>query len=155
MSALLLILLASPNLTGTWRHAGPRDKAAVEAAIEAVVAKMNFLVRPIARGRLREANRIPQRLRLLRAGEAYVLSLDGRAYRAVPGAEAILVTGLTGDPLRLTLRREGQALVWDYAGESGGRVNRLTPSKTGLRLEVTVRSPKLPGEIRYSLSYQR
>ena len=59
------------RFVGSYAFAGgERERAALDAAIDEVVAEMNFLVRDVARSKLRESNPIPDNV---------TIELDGSA----------------------------------------------------------------------------
>ena len=63
------------------------------------------------------------------------------------------VVGITGDPLAMTLRIRGAALVQRFVGAKGGRTNTLSIEKGRLRVHVVVQSDSLPKPLVYSLTY--
>ena len=117
---------------------------------------MSFLARGIARGRLKDRNPIARAVHLEQEGDRVAVAFDGRRYAGQVGAAPVVVSGTGGDPLRLTFRRRGDTLVQRFDGERGGRTNTFTVGADGrLRVEVTVRSPRLPGDVVYRLTYAR
>jgi hypothetical protein len=133
---------------------GERERTALEKAIEAVVEHMNLFVRDIARSRLRDTNRVASSLVIQRDGPRITVSLDDRTYSAELGGAPVTVRGSTGDSLRLTHRLHGQRLVQTFEGERGSRINTFYVDGEGrLRLDVVVRSPQLPRDLLYRLSY--
>jgi hypothetical protein len=147
-------------LTGEFRWiGGTAERKARDKAIDDVVDGMNFIVRGIARKRLKQANPIPRLVRIRRAGEdVLVIRIDKRVYRAKIGGPAVTVVGITGDELKLTHRVVDNRVVQRFEGESGGRVNTFTPlgkgDDKGMKLRVRVFSDKLPKDLVYGLSYR-
>ena len=144
------------TLSGRYRHAGgAREQQALEDAVDEVVADMNLIARPIARERLLEANEIPQRLSVEVSGDRVTVSFDGRSYTATVGGPAVSVVGVTGDPLKLTLRVDKSTLVQRFVGSRGGKTNRFSNHGQNLRLQVRVHSESLPKDLVYRLTYRR
>jgi hypothetical protein len=110
------------RLAGEYRHAGgAEDRCSVQNAIERAVDLMLWPASEIARSRLREANPIPGRLTIERAGERVRISFDGRLRETALHANPIIVIGLAGDELRYRLEVGDGALVQRFDGEAGGR----------------------------------
>lgn len=162
---LLALLLAVPaaaegqaaSLDGSYLLA-VESSDDVNRAIEASIARMSFIVRPVARGRLRKANVPYRRLR--------ISTNDGRIAIA-PDAAAPVVAPADGTPIRWR-REDGEALdvvtVWKggslsqtFHADDGSRENLYSLSADGrtLAMDVTVRSPRLPAPLTYVLRYRR
>lgn len=135
---------------------GAGERALVVERIEAATAEMSFIVRGIARGRLEETNRAPDAIELSRQGDVMTVVIDGRRYAAPFDGAPVTVTGVGGDEVALTYRRDGDRLVQTFRGEDGGRENvfRFVDAETVV-LEVRVFSERLPADLRYSLTYRR
>ena len=117
---------------------------------------MFFLIRGIARRRLRAANPIARRLELERRGAVVTLRFDGRVYRARLGGKANIVVGTTGDKLAYTVRQTRAGLVQRFVGAKGTRINKIKSAGADrIVLDVTIMSARLPSHVRYHLVYQR
>jgi hypothetical protein len=146
---------ALQELTGSYRHAGgAAEQAALEAAVDDVVSGMNVLARGIARKRLLESNRIPAAVKVSGSAEQLTIAFDDREYTAAVGGAAVDVVGVTGDPLRMTLRVRKRALIQKFVGDKGNRTNTMTGGQ-GLRIAVLVTSDSLPKALAYTLTYSR
>src|SRR5690349_9885213 len=68
--------------TGSFVLAEPRSaaEARVHDAIESTVSGMFFVIRGVARGRLRETNDVPERVDIETSGRHVVVRYDGEAY---------------------------------------------------------------------------
>jgi hypothetical protein len=129
----------------------------VNQAIERAVARMNFVTRPIARGRLRRTN-VPY--------ERLVIDFDQQQVRVTRDQTAAIVTPASGTPIKWT-REDGEVLdvstAWEngrleqtFRAEDGQRVNTYSLDASGrLNLEVTITSPRLAAPLRYKLVYNR
>jgi hypothetical protein len=149
---------AANPLAGKWTLASPdTSQKRVNAAIDKAVEDMNFVTRPIARGRLQDTNKVIKRLSIETKGSDYTIAFGPRSYTATLDAPPKTVKGMTGDPLKLTLTRTGDVLVQRFVGEDGdGRENQFTVGKDGrLSMKVRVFSGSLPKDIVYTLTFER
>ena len=127
----------------------------VNAAINTTVARMNFVARPIARGRLRKTNPIHDRV-VVAWTPAQIAVTTGEA---VPVTSAPGVAGRwrreDGETFGLTQRWEGARLVQTFTAEDGTRTNTYTlgPDGRTLSLDVRITSPRLPRPLTYRLVY--
>ncbi len=142
---------------GEYRYSGGEaQRAARDAAIDRVVSDMNFLVRGIARSRLKKATAIASAMSIAREGDQLVVSIDGRRYAAPLDGKGVEVQNADGDKLTLTHREKGGRIEQTFRSKDGGRKNGLRcDAENKLELNVTVFSPRLPHELKYRLSYRR
>lgn len=130
----------------------------VGRAIQRATAEMNFVTRPIARGRLRRTNVPYGTITLAQTTSQVTVTSDERAP---------IVTPADGTPIRWT-REDGEvfdvhtrwldgSLEQTFAAEDGQRINlfSLSPDGRTLTMRVTVTSPRLPEPMVYSLRYRR
>jgi len=117
---------------------------------------MSFLVRGIARKRLREANRIRERVAISRQGDKLTVRLDGETFNAPINGPAVDVVARDGMELKLRYRIAKGRIEQTLQAEEGGRTNHFEVDGKG-RLTVRVRifSEKLPKDVRYRLTYAR
>ena len=148
---------AADRFVGSYRFAGgDRERAARDAAIDGVVEEMNFLVRGVARKRLKESNRIAERVSISRKESQLTIRFDDRAYTAPINGGAVAVVGITGAELKLRHRVSNGRIEQIFEGEDGGRTNQLELDGEGrLTIRVRVFSDKLPKDLRYKLTYAR
>ena len=136
---------------------GETQRQAVHDAIERAVAPMNFIERPIARGRLRDRNRVE----------------DSLAFRFQPGTVSVVLGGhelqspdnfapapgraITGEAMQVRQRLVGDRVVQSLRTGEGERRDEFAVSPDGRRvtMRVTVHSPKLRAPMQYSLDYAR
>lgn len=135
---------------------GASERSQIAQSVDTATEEMNFVVRGIARDRLKKTNRAPETIELSRQGEQLTVVIDGRRYEGVLDAKPVTVTGITGDDVEMTYRIAGDQLLQTFRGEDGGRENafRLVDSDTVV-MDVRVFSPRLPADILYSLTYRR
>jgi hypothetical protein len=146
--------LAAETPLGVWTLASAPD---IPAVIEAATASMNFVIRPIARGRLKKTNPVYRRIRIERSGAEYVFQYDERQIQRVPAdGRAVDWKREDGEVLRLSVHPDHDDLVQTYQAKDGERTNlfHLDPAAHTLQLRVTVTSPRLPGPVAYTLAYQ-
>ncbi|HET7275599.1 MAG TPA: hypothetical protein VFI91_10590 [Longimicrobiaceae bacterium] len=130
----------------------------IEMAIRAATDDMNFIVGPIARGRLRKTNFPYERIQISSTPETVSIVTDSRAPIITPATGAsIKWEREDGEVFDVSTRFVGDALEQTFRAEDGQRVNRFTLDSSGnvLTMLVTVSSPKLPEPMVYSLKYQR
>jgi hypothetical protein len=135
----------------------PSERAAVEQAIEATAQRLSFVVRGIARSRLRAGNRIAPWVEIRRRGEEITVQYEGRPPMSAPATGAPTPwKDEKGTTLTLQHRVEGDTLVQVLRTPEGARTNRLSVAPGGgLRMAVEISSPRLPAPMKYVLSYTR
>jgi hypothetical protein len=143
------------GLSGKYKYA-PEQSANISQAIEQAIEKMNFIKRPIARGRLSRTNFPYQQIRIeIGASEAEV-TYDTQAPIRMPlGGEAIKWKRADGEMFDVSAKLDGGRLVQTYKATDGMRVNSFSKDASGsLHLEVEVSSPQLPQPVKYKLVYR-
>lgn len=145
------------RLAGSFRYAGGgRERAARDEAIDQVVEEMNFIVRGIARKRLREANQIRERVAISRQGDKLTIRLDGQPYTATINGPPVDVVGHDGMELKLRYRLAKGRIEQTLQGKEGGRTAHFQVDGKGrLTMSVRIFSEKLPKDVRYRLTYAR
>jgi len=130
----------------------------VAKAIDNTVAKMNFITRPIARGRLEKTNPAYSMITLSFPGSNISVQLENRKPIVFPASgAAVKWTREDGETFDVSGRVAGSSLTQTFVAEDGKRVNVFTLSADGktLTLNVTVTSPRLPKALNYKLVYHR
>lgn len=143
------------DLAGKYELA-PERSGDVERAIEQAVAKMGFIKRPIARGRLSKTN-VPYRRVSIEVSQSEVaIGFDGREPIRMPGdGRPIKWKREDGETFDVSARVEGEQLLQTYKAEDGQRVNTFYKAADGaLHLQVEVSSPQLPQPLTYELVYR-
>jgi hypothetical protein len=151
---LLAIPLAAQAPLGTWSLASSPDLPAI---IEAATAKMNFVTRPIARGRLKKTNTAYQRIRIERTAAEFAFTYDDRQPQRMPAdGKAVDWKREDGEKFLISTRTDKDDLVQTYKAEDGERTNvfHVDPATHVLSLTVTVKSAKLPAPVVYTLTYK-
>jgi hypothetical protein len=157
---LLPILIAlplaaqNPGPVGDWALVSAPDLAKV---IATAIAPMNFIVRPIARARLAKTNEAYRTVRIQRESGTITITYDQRQPQLMPAdGRAVDWTREDGEKFRISARMDQDDLVQTYQAEDGERTNVFHVDATNrtLTLAVTVASPRLPGPLRYTLTYR-
>lgn len=164
MMLLALSLLAagdvvaqSTPLQGTFVYVAEGSDD-IDRAIQQAVSGMNFITRPIARGRLKKTNAPYGSLSLSHTPSQVTVTTDGRAPIVTPASgEPAKWTREDGEVLDVSTEWQNGRLVQTFAAEDGKRVNVYSLGADGntLSLQVTVSSPRLPEPMTYTLRYRR
>lgn len=143
------------GLSGTYKYV-PEQSSDISQAIDVAVEKMNFIKRPIARGRLAKTNAPYQLIRVQMDASDVEITYDNRKPIRMPlDGRPIKWTRDDGEVCDVSARIEGGGLVQTYQAEDGKRVNSFELGADGrLHLKVEVSSPQLPQPMRYELVYQ-
>jgi hypothetical protein len=162
--ALALLVLASPagaqqgpSLQGSWLFTAEGSDD-VSRAIEQAVAPLNFVVRPIASGRLRKTNSPYQAIRISYTPTQVTLVADAHAPIVTPATPTVVKWRREdGEVFDVSTQWFGGSLEQTFAAPDGKRVNLYTPGPDGntLALHVTVTSPRLTRPVSYTLRYHR
>lgn len=161
--ALLLLLAAAAPAAAQEGFTGEYDLQLgfsddLERAINTAVAEFNFLIRPIARSRLRKVNTPYPSLVVTEAADALAISYDPRRPIVMPAdGTPIQWRREDGELLSVWARRIQDTLVQHFTASDGERRNEFRRSAAGdtLYLTVTVTSPRLEQPLSYRLIYLR
>jgi hypothetical protein len=161
LAALALPLGAAGAQESTMRGTFTLDRAHtddVNRAIETAVARMSFITRPIARGRLRRTNQVYQRVVINFTPQQVSTTFDQRhAIESPANGQPIKWTREDGEKLDLSTEWQGGRLVQTFRAEDGSRTNNYSISPDGrtLTIHVTIRSPRLPQPLEYNMVFNR
>lgn len=150
---------AAPAIEGKFRFVGgAKEEKAVEDAIEKVVQEMLFIKRPIARGRLKERNKVASAWVFNSAGGNIKANAEGVMAWTSPasGAPADVKTS-TGDDAKLSQKIVGNKLTQVFTTKEGKREATFTLGADGetLTMDVVLVSEQLPIPLKYSLTYKK
>lgn len=165
IALIAAVLLALPGAAAAQNPALPGSYALdeeasdpIRPAIEQAIARMNFITRPVARGRLTRTNEPYRAITIRQSGEEISIITDDRApIVARPDGNPARWQREDGEELDLTTRWDGPMLEQTFVAEDGQRRNvySLAPDGDTLELDVTVTSPRLPAPLTYTLRYRR
>jgi hypothetical protein len=146
---------AAERFAGSFTFVGgAAEREARDAAIEDVVDDMSVFAQPIARSKLRDGNKIAERLDIAVQGDAIWVAFDGRPFLAALDGSTKRVVGILGDELDYHVEIGGTHLRQVFAGDRGGRSNAMRRSSGGkLAVDVKVTSGRLPKPLQYRLTY--
>ncbi len=156
---------ASAALNGTW-NLNRQQSDDLNASINRAVARMNVVMRQVARPRLRSTNTMYPTL-VMRYDQSNVrVDMAGRPSVSSPAnGQPVLwqrETGATcravkGDCVRVSSEWGGGNLTQTFQAEDGRRVNvySVSPDGSTMTMNVTVTSPRLPQPLTYKLVYNR
>lgn len=160
MSASAVAQEADPaaQFTGTFKYAGgQKQKASLVTAIEAATDDMNFIVRPIARSRLKDTQYAYKKLTISISGGKVSISRDGAKPIVTTNGGSVMWTREDDSKFKVTQKLSGNKLTQSYVAEEGSRYNTFILNKSGevMTMRVKVVSPKLPQPLKYSLTYKK
>jgi hypothetical protein len=130
----------------------------VNRAIETAVARMSFVTRPIARGRLRRTNSVYNRVVINYTNAEVSTTFDQRHAIVSPAnGQPVAWTREDGEKFQLSTSWENGRLVQTFRAEDGSRTNTYSISADGrtLTMHVTLRSPRLSAPLEYNLVFNR
>ena len=166
-----LVLIASALLarvvfaqdSSVWSTSGVYDIVAdqsddINAAIERSVHHMNFIIRPIARHRLRVTNTLPQHLRLDVGRDTITVRVGDNPPAALPRDGTVVPwRDIDGDKCRVSLTFAGDTLIEHVAAHGGQGETRFVMLDDGKRIreDVRITSSHLPEPVVYSVTFTR
>lgn len=148
------------RLVGTYRFVGgQKEIREVERAIDEAVDEMSFLIRGIARKRLKEPNLPTDEVQISLGNGKITISRSGQPAIAAPATGEVVTwrNPRNGNELEVTHRvTKAGALEQRLVGDRGVSTNLFSLSKEGrLVLKTTIDADKLPSTIRFSTTYAR
>ena len=147
----------NPALTGSYAYV-EAESDAIRPAIEKAVADMNFITRPIARGRLVRTKEPYCRITIQQSGSQVTITTDDRApIVAHSDGNPMKWIREDGEVMDLTTAWANASLEQTFIAEDGQRKNvfELSPDGNTLQMHVTVTSPRLAAPLTYTLRYRR
>jgi hypothetical protein len=144
-------------LSGVFTNSA-QSEAEIKKAIDAGVAKVNFMIRSIARSRLTNVNPAYKRVAIEQTSDAITTTYDDRKpVRAPLDGSTIKWTREDGEKFDVHVEQKDGQLVQTFKGEDGERINtyQLSPDGNTLTVAVELRSERLPEPVRYALTFAR
>jgi hypothetical protein len=145
------------NLQGSYTNESQAANS-IEAAIDAAVAKMNFIARPVARSRLKKTNTAHRRVTIASSAQEISIAFDGNAPVRMPAdGQTAKWTRDDGEVFDVSARWADDQLVQTFKAPDGQRVNTfaLSPDGRTLNIQVEITSPQLPAPVTYALTFER
>ena len=157
LAVVLFALLPSlAHYEGTY-NVVPAECDDIRPVVDRTVARMNFLIRGIARTRLLKTQLAFPVITVMSTASEFRIRHDGGTDVAHTDL-ATPVRAKAPDGSSIVVRLStGAQLVQSYESSDGRRENRYTLSadRSKLTVDVLVTSPRLPEDIRYRLVYKR
>ena len=153
--AVLSLSAQESAISGTWRQTRSDD---IAAAINATVADMNFIKRPIARGRLAKVNPSYQKLMIAISDKEVLVKFDDRApIHMLPNGQPSPWTREDGDKFMVAAQVGKDQMIQTFKNDEGERTNvyKLSPDGKSLTMTATVKSPQLPKPLTYAITFGR
>jgi hypothetical protein len=149
---------AEQRFEGTWRLDQPREEAqqVVSEAVEDAANQFNFMIRGIARSRLREGTPIHSRVSVSFEGDQVTVRFGDESYTTELGRTEVR-RNPEGEDMRVTQRiRPNGQLEQVFETEGGTRRYVYTPLSDGrMRIATTTDSPRMPQPMYFMLDYRR
>lgn len=145
-----------PELRARFVFAGgDAERRALADAVAEATADLGIIRRFLARSYFRWRLRIPEIVDVHSSRGLVSVQLDERELYVAPIDGQPVRHGTDAHPVMVTHRWVDGSLVQTLQAEEGTRrrVYRFTPS--GLQVEVTLKSERLDGLLRYALTYRR
>ncbi|MBW2291444.1 MAG: hypothetical protein JRG89_24100 [Deltaproteobacteria bacterium] len=147
------------DFAGTFVYDGGDEEGAhLDAAIEGVVASLNFLLRPIARSRLSSTNQPYDHIRIQVRAEGLTIARGSDLVWTVAADDTPTKVKRPGGVIFVVHRRfEMGEVIEEIDAGSGRRRNRYALSADGqvLSLTVTIAAERLPTPLVYTHHYRR
>jgi hypothetical protein len=153
--ATLSLAAQEPALSGVWTQTKADD---IAAAINTTVADMNFIKRPIARGRLAKLNPAYKKVAITISDREVLVKLDDREpIHMPPGGKSAPWTREDGEKFMVAAQVSKDQLIQTFKNDEGERTNifKLSPDGRSLTMTATIKSPKLPRPLTYSIHFGR
>lgn len=148
--------VAVEEILGGYKHAGgDKERRALQAAIDDVVAGLGVVSREVARARLERANPIPSSLVLAADKQSLMLAYDAELYSAPLSGKTVKVRSSAGEEMELHVDMTKTSVDQVFSAEDASRTNRLHMVDGKLAIDVVVSAPQLPKALSYRLTYTR
>jgi hypothetical protein len=146
----------APIPAGTWRFV-PEQSEPIDAAVDQAVAHLNFLIRGVARSRLRNANKPVDRIVIQYPDDDVYISLraDEPPTISPKSGEFAPYTRADGEVVRVKTELSDGVITQFFDSDDGQKehVYRLLPDGA-MALEVTVFSERLRAPFQYTWIYR-
>lgn len=145
------------TLEGDWEYVAA-ESSNITAVVEQAVSGMNFIVRPIARSRLRKTNEVYRTIKIDHTADQISVRFDaGKAVLMPTNGSTVPWTRDDGETFQVSGAWERAKLTQMFAAADGQRLNTFRMSDAGdaLMLEVKLTSEQLTAPLVYTLVYRR
>lgn len=145
-------------LSGSYSYAGgKKQKEKVEAQVEELVEEVNFVIRSFARDALQKVSAPYKKLEIKVDGDNVTIKSDRHGPWSGKLGQTFSAKNSKGDPVKVTWKQKGDALVENIKGENGTvrRVYKLGKNGKSMRMNVTLKSSRLPKPLKYGHGYRK
>lgn len=150
---------AVPKEDMVWKTSGhKRNLSKIEKGIEKGIDDMNFITRPIARGKLKDANIAFKTIKIKFSGEKVSIQHDSRTAVSAPtDGSKVSWKREDGAKFKVTQKVSETKITQVFRGENGKKtlIYKFNKDFTEMWVSVRVDSPKLPEPVRYTMKYKR
>jgi hypothetical protein len=151
-------VLITEDFNGAYiATAKKKQRQEIASAIETATADMNFIIRPFVRKKLKELNRVIDRLDIQTKNHKLSVTFDEKVEVTSPldGSEITWTDKKNGERHKVSSKFNGKRIVQAFDGPNGTRINAFALSDNGQQLTmlVTISSDRLPKDIVYNLHY--
>ena len=146
-----------PAFDGTYKLDDAQSDN-IDTAIDQGVKGLNFLVRHIARNRLKKLNPGYRTVSITSSDSEISIVVDNQpALKMATNGSAVVWTSPAGGKTNVKVRFENGHLLQQFDSSDGHRVNDYTLSTDGrvLTMQVTETSSRLSAPIKYKQVYRR
>ena len=146
------------HLINSHRHFDHTDSDNTNEVIETAVEKLNFVMRDIARGRLKKLNPAYRQVAVTSSPNEISVAVDNQPPLRTPAKGApVAWVGPDGGKVNASMQLTGRLLAQTFTSADGRRFNDYTLSPDGrtLTMQVTETSPRLSQTITYKQVYRR
>jgi hypothetical protein len=160
--ALILVLVAIPSTAaasqpweGAWHHVAKTGEAEkMRAEVDEVVSEMSFLIRGVARSRLRDECQPYNEIQIRLADEQVWIRTDLGVLTS-PLDEPVMRDGHDGKKVRVHRWLRDGELHETLSTSRGSRTNHYRVRGEQLHVDSTIRSSRLPRPVKFTYTYQR
>ena len=150
----------SPAINGTWRLAGSVQQAqqTVQQAVEPAVAPLTPDIQRLARARIAETTWVPQTITIQATPARILITYAGsenRTFDTPPGQPENVYSRSGVRAQMIQQFRPDGGIEQRFQAMDGVQHNFLSANGNELHLDVLMTSPRIQGEIRFRISYQR
>lgn len=131
-----------------------KGEESIKKGIEVAIDDMNFITKPIARGKLEKSN-IPFKKLIFKVSEKTISIQHNDRKPIITEGKPVQWTRDDGEKFQVTQVQNGQKLTQTFSSEDGKKVLTYTFTETfkKLTVDVLVTSGKISGPLKYTLHY--
>lgn len=146
---------SAKDVSGEYRHIGGKAELdRLSEAIDEATEEMSPGVQAIAREKLEESLRPSKSLEIRVKGDRVVIRSERQPAIEVPFSTTTKWSNADGEEFKLRVEKHGSSLVETLENDNTSTRITYRPSSSGrVRMMSTIRDDRLPGPIKYTLTY--